>query len=44
VHGIAVRWEHPVCEGDRVEIYHPLPLDPRARRWARAEALRLRRR
>jgi putative ubiquitin-RnfH superfamily antitoxin RatB of RatAB toxin-antitoxin module len=40
VHGLMVPWNHLLEEGDRVEILHPLPVDPRTRRRARAEARR----
>lgn len=32
VFGTQVAYDHLVSEGDRVEIYHPLSFDPKARR------------
>jgi uncharacterized protein len=36
--------EHVPADGDRIEVYRPLPMDPRARRRARAVASQPRRR
>ncbi|HTV97682.1 MAG TPA: RnfH family protein [Steroidobacteraceae bacterium] len=37
VFGTVVRRDHPLRSGDRVEIYRPLPVDPKAARRARAK-------
>ena len=38
VFGRVVAPDHPLQEGDRVEIYRPLKVDPRAARRARAKS------
>jgi putative ubiquitin-RnfH superfamily antitoxin RatB of RatAB toxin-antitoxin module len=43
VFGVAARGEQPLNEGDRVEIYRPLPVDPKAARRARVKQARSRR-
>lgn len=40
VHGAQVAPEHRLVEGDRVELYQPLAVEPRARRRNRAERRR----
>jgi uncharacterized protein len=40
VFGSPARREQPLCAGDRVEIYRPLALDPKAARRARARQAR----
>lgn len=40
VFGTTARGEQPLREGDRVEIYRPLALDPKAARRARARQAR----
>ncbi len=37
VWGHAVERSHAVCDGDRIEIYRPLPMDPRESRRLLAE-------
>ena len=44
VFGAIVSLDRALDEGDRVEIYHALPVDPKAARRARAEARRRARR
>ena len=34
--GRVVERDHPVCDGDRVEVYRPLAIDPREARRQRA--------
>jgi putative ubiquitin-RnfH superfamily antitoxin RatB of RatAB toxin-antitoxin module len=43
VFGLAARPEQNLKDGDRVEIYRPLAVDPKAARRARAEQARRRR-
>jgi putative ubiquitin-RnfH superfamily antitoxin RatB of RatAB toxin-antitoxin module len=40
VFGAPARREQPLCPGDRVEIYRPLTLDPKAARRARVQQAR----
>ena len=40
VFGVSVRREHALSQGDRVEIYRPLALDPKAARRERAKQAR----
>ncbi|HSC09210.1 MAG TPA: RnfH family protein [Steroidobacteraceae bacterium] len=40
VFGRVVPADHPLQDGDRVEIYRPLKVDPRAARRARARSAR----
>ena len=40
VFGAPARREQPLCPGDRVEIYRPLALDPKAARRERAKQAR----
>ena len=44
IFGLTVPWDACLTPGDRVEIYHPLPVPPRERRRARAAARRAQRR
>jgi hypothetical protein len=44
IYGERVRDEHVLKAGDRVELYRPLPVDPREARRARVEEERRRRR
>lgn len=37
VYGTRVTLEHPLHAGDRIEVYHALPLDPMERRRRRAQ-------
>ncbi len=40
IFGKRVGIDHPLAEGDRVEIYRPLRIDPKEARRRRARALR----
>jgi len=40
IHGRVVRTDAPLAEGDRVEIYRPLALDPKEARRRRARRIR----
>jgi putative ubiquitin-RnfH superfamily antitoxin RatB of RatAB toxin-antitoxin module len=44
IFGRRVAADHPVMDGDRIEIYRPLVADPRAARRARAKPARRTRR
>jgi putative ubiquitin-RnfH superfamily antitoxin RatB of RatAB toxin-antitoxin module len=44
VFGEVVRDDHVLAPGDRVELYRPLPIDPREARRSRVEEERRRRR
>ena len=44
IFGLSVPWDASLAPGDRVEIYHPLPVTPRERRRARATGRRVQRR
>jgi uncharacterized protein len=43
IYGQVYPREHVPADGDRIEVYRPLPVDPRARRRARAGAMQPRR-
>ena len=43
IFGKLTRPEHPLREGDRIEIYRPLTADPKAARRARAQESRRKR-
>lgn len=40
IFGKRVPLEHPLCDGDRVEIYRPLAIDPKEARRRRARRKR----
>jgi putative ubiquitin-RnfH superfamily antitoxin RatB of RatAB toxin-antitoxin module len=40
IFGRVVRADHPLKEGDRIEIYRPLTADPKTARRARAKSAR----
>ena len=42
IFGRVVRTDHPLKEGDRIEIYRPLAADPKAARRARVKQARKR--
>jgi len=42
IFGRVIRSDHPLKEGDRIEIYRPLTADPKTARRARAKSARQR--